>query len=117
MTVCPKTPRKALLRKSPIKRGSAMKPKKRSAKEKLRIYGAAERITWLKKQPCLLVGRGTTKEHGPHQCFGAIQVAHIMTGGMGRKANAEFTVPLCHAAHHTLHTIGQRSFERTYGLV
>jgi hypothetical protein len=99
------------MKRSPLTRRSRIKPKKRSASEKSRIYGTDERIAWLKGRACLV-------SHRPdlHACMGAIECAHTENGGMGRKANAETTVPLCHAAHRLLHTIGQRSFERTYGL-
>jgi hypothetical protein len=105
------------VKRSPLTRTTALParktritPKKRTAEEKQRIYGDDSRIAWMKRQPCLLAGK-----YG-HQCLGSIQCAHTENGGMGRKADAETTVPLCHAAHLLLHAVGQQSFQTSTGL-
>lgn len=105
-----------LTRKTALPRQGRIKPKARSASEKQRIYGDAERIAWMKRQPCLVVGRPSYPSVSEHVCWGAIECAHTENGGMGRKANADTIVPLCCTAHALLHSIGQRSFQVTYGV-
>ncbi len=102
--------RSRIVRHTPLRSSGRPKARSRSAVEKERIYGTADRIAWLKRQPCLCLGRRD------HRCLGAIEVAHTENGGMGRKADANTTVPLCNAAHHLLHEIGVQSFQTCYGL-
>lgn len=49
-------------------------------------------------------------------CSGPIENAHIRTGGMGRKADAEFIVPLCRGHHRMMHESGARWVAAFYNL-
>ncbi len=69
-----------------------------------RAYGGAERVDWIKGQPSIL--------SGARPCVNA----HVKTGGMGRKADARWIVPLTAAEHDELHRIGQRTFEAKYAI-
>jgi elongation factor P hydroxylase len=81
------------VKRSPMKRTNPARKKREHA----RAYGPAERIVWLKSLPCFACGY-----HGPT----LREVAHVVTGGTGRKADADKTVPLCPACHRTQHAQG-----------
>ena len=94
------------------KRSGRIKPKKRSAAERARIYGPAERREWIRTQPCIACGE-----------VGFSENAHTATEGMGRKAHYSMIVPLCGSlwsivqnCHGELHRIGIKSFEEKYGV-
>ncbi len=93
-------------RRVPLRKRSA-KPKARNAKRRaaewLRAYGSEERVAWIQSQPSVVSGKGP--------CV----AAHVKTGGMGRKADARWIVPLTDAEHKELHQIGTKSFEAKYG--
>lgn len=96
-------------RNTPLKRGkplarSPMKRKARPASETLRIYGPPERREWVKSLACLgrLCGG---------RCEGAIDNAHTVNGGKGRKADADTIVPMCRA-HHRLYDGYKAPFDR-----
>lgn len=103
--------RKSPLRSGPsrLKRGKRAglakmpKRKKRSAAETERIYGSQEFRDWLHAQPCAVSGRR-----------GNIEQAHVRNGGMSRKADACWTIPLDRGLHRELHQIGQRTFEEIH---
>ncbi|MEM6326370.1 MAG: hypothetical protein AAF791_04560 [Bacteroidota bacterium] len=97
-----KTPMK---RGGPIQRTAPIKPRTRSASERARIYGTPARIAWMKTLRCVVPGCTET------YC----DIAHVRSGGMGRKAGASLTVPLC-GAHHAEQHQGTRSFERRHGI-
>jgi hypothetical protein len=106
-----------------VKRGGRIKPKQRRASERKRIYGSADRIRWLKSEPCAVCGM-----MGPGFC----EVAHVKNGGMGKKADARYTIPLCpphsvwdgsataapirKGCHRALHEMGAKSFEAKHGV-
>lgn len=50
-------------------------------------------------------------------CFapGPCENAHVSSGGMGRKADANRIVPLCHACHEEQHRIGWPAFAEKHG--
>ena len=85
-----------LARGGPIARSGRPKRvnRKRKASEWKRAYGSKARVRWLKAQPCAADGR--------MPC----DVAHISSGGAGRKADHDQTIPLCsgingcHAKQH-----------------
>lgn len=83
-----------LRRKSPLARGGRVKPKKRTASEFSRIYGSKKRVAWVKAQPCLVCGSGPCEN------------AHVVGGGMGRKASHTAIVPLCSSHHWQSHHYG-----------
>lgn len=52
-------------------------------------------------------------------CFGRIEAAHVEgsgTGGMGRKADDIYTIPLCSFHHARRHQIGHRTFDNAHNL-
>lgn len=76
----------------------------RKAKDRERAYGGPDRIAWVQRLPCWVCGHG------------ASQNAHVKTGGMGRKADARWIVPLCESHHHELHQHGQKTFEKKHSV-
>lgn len=54
-----------------------------------------------------------------HACEGKVEAAHVRTGtdgGMALKPGDNWTIPLCAKAHREQHQIGERAFERRYGI-
>ena len=101
------------MKRSPIKRSAKpakarakMNPRNeaRRATEFARAYGSAARVLWVAGWPCVVCNKTPC------------QNAHIATGGMGRKADADRVVPLCKPHHHELHQAGLASFERQHGV-
>ena len=87
-------------RGKPPRRRTALKAqnRKRHAKEWTRAYHSPARVRWVAAQPCAVCGM-TPSEN-----------AHIRTGGMGRKADYCFIVPMCSRAHRDLHRVGSSAF-------
>lgn len=55
-----------------------------------------------------------------HVCQGKIEAHHLRPGshaGMGIKPGDDRTVPLCSLAHRTLHDMGEKAFEKLYGIL
>ena len=82
---------KPLRRHGPVKARNAQ----RHAKEWARAYHSPARVRWVAAQPCVVCGM-TPSEN-----------AHIQTGGMGRKANYQYIVPMCSTAHRNFHQHGR----------
>jgi hypothetical protein len=76
-----------LARHTPLKSGKRIKAKPRTKAERTRIYGPPGRVEWMQRQPCLVCGRTPSVN------------AHTVTGGTGRKADADTIVPLCDPHH------------------
>ena len=95
---------KPLQRTTRLRASGPIRPKKRSAADKQRVYGTPERIEWLKAQPSVASGRGPCEN------------VHVRTDGMSRKADARFIVPLTHEEHRELHQIGTAAFEAKYNI-
>jgi hypothetical protein len=91
-------------RSSPLARRAPITRRRRKASETKRIYGGAERIAWIKAQPCVITGRSPC------------EAAHVKTGGTGRKADACWTVPMIPEKHRELHSIGIATFEAKYNV-
>ena len=72
--------------------------------EFLRVYGSVDRTEWIARHPSV-VSRG-----GP--CVNA----HVRTGGVGRKADACWIVPLTWDEHNELHQHGVKTFEAKYSV-
>jgi hypothetical protein len=87
--------------RTPVKR------KRRTKAETTRIYGTEAHQKWLRDMPCLGCARMGTEDR-PHHLH------HTKTGGMGKKANAAWQVPLCSECHGNLHLFGPKWFERAY---
>lgn len=93
-------------RRTPMQRGkkiNTVNAKRREA-ERARAYGPRARRDWLTSQPCLVCGTTPTEQ------------AHTVSGGMGRKADADTIVPLCHAHHAEQHAHGAATFEARYSV-
>ena len=80
-------------RRKPMKRSGRIAPKARTTSERERIYGPKARVAWVKASPCVCCG-----------AVGQCQNHHVVSGGMGRKADSDTIVPLCPACHHAVHT-------------
>ncbi len=112
---------KPLSRGSPPKRKTPVKKVNRARKAKnwKRAYRSEAYVLWCKSQPCIACGRTELSE-----------VAHVGSGGIGRKADAALTVPLCgpvcgedyfgtwhyEGCHRLLHRTGHQSFEERFNL-
>lgn len=100
--------RRSFLRRAatPPKREKA--PKKsnpgRRKREWARAYHSIERVCFVKSLPCLVTGQTGCEN------------AHIVGGGMGRKADYVLIVPLIPAMHAQLHSIGASQFSVLHGL-
>ena len=95
--------RSKLQRNTPLGRRPLTK-RGRKASERDRIYGPAPFRDWLHQQPCIITGRR-----------GVVQ-AHVKNGGMGRKADYVWSVPMNDALHHELHQHGIATFEAKYDI-
>ena len=84
---------------------------KRQKKEKARSYGSLARVLWVKSQPCCVPGCENPD----------IQNAHIKGGGIGRKADYHWIVPLCYNHHRagndSIHALGSAElFDKTHDI-
>lgn len=97
--------RSDLRRTSWMKRGTKRigRNRKRSAENFDRAYGGVAKVEWLKSQPCAVSG-----------VRGDIECAHVKNGGMSRKADAKWLIPLATELHRLLHRIGRASFEARF---
>lgn len=97
-----------IARRTPMPRGGPVKarnPKRRAANH-ARAYGPDERIAFVKGLRCVVLACARQP----------IEVAHVVTGGMGRKGDASLTVPLCTVHHREQHQVGVRTFQQLHGL-
>ena len=76
-----------------------------------RAYGGFARLAWGHGLPCLVVDC-ETRDRRPGS-VNMIECAHVRTGGMGRKADARWSVFTCWR-HHDEMDNGRRSFVRKY---
>jgi hypothetical protein len=84
----------------------AIPKKKRTPSEFARIYGSRERVAYVKQYGCWIMDA---------YCIGEpVENAHTVTGGMGRKANAETIIPLCRYHHRELHRHGAGTFQAAH---
>lgn len=91
-----------------LKRSGRIKPKRRTSREFVRIYGSRERVRFVSGLPCVV----------PYcTCPDPRQNAHIVNGGIGRKADADKIVPLCPPHHRELHDRGPSWFASRYDVV
>ena len=81
--------------------------RKRRDKEWARAYGSIERVFYVSTCMCCAVESCTN--------YGDNHNAHIETGGMSRKADADRVVPLC-PRHHAEHHTGAEMFVECYGI-
>ena len=69
-----------------------------------RSFGSEERVYWISRHPSIVSGKIPCEN------------AHVRTGGVGRKADSKWIVPLTFEEHQELHQKGQRTFEAKYGV-
>jgi hypothetical protein len=97
--------------RSPRKTGVRKVNRERRKSEFSRCYGSAERVEFVRGLPCVICKR-----------VGLSENAHVVSGGVSRKADAGKIVPLCSSTfertgHHAiLHQIGAATFEQLYGI-
>lgn len=101
-------PRKPLPRSTtPIARSRKVKSVnvRRKKKEFARSYGSVDRVVWMASHGCLFATESfaALRLH-LGQCLGPIDNAHLVTGGMGRKADAKHILPMCRLHHHEFDT-------------
>lgn len=90
---------KPMSKKGGLKRGRAPRKKPRSDGEFRRVYGSEDRVLAVAGMACVGCGaRGACENH------------HVKNGGMGRKADACWIVPLCAVCHERLHRQGASAF-------
>lgn len=94
----------SLSRGKPLRRTGRIKPKKRSAAEFQRIYGSKERVAWIQAQPSVVSLKCPCEN------------VHVIGGGMARKADYKWIVPLTAEEHRELHQIGKPAFEAKWGV-
>lgn len=68
---------------------------------------------WVRGHDCTIAGKPG------HECLGRIEAHHLQSyraieGGMGRKVGDDKAVPLCSAAHMSVHGLGQPQFEKAH---
>ena len=104
----PMPPRtKPMKRSGPLSRYAKINAqnRKRRAAEWARAYDSAERVAFVKGLRCAACGSIAGSEN-----------AHIVSGGMGRKADASLVIPLCPPCHREQHAIGEHTFSARYDL-
>lgn len=74
-----------------------IRKKPRKPSETLRIYGTPERREWIKSLPCHIGKEWPAEIVGA--CDGPIQNCHSVSGGKGRKADANTIFPGCRLHH------------------
>jgi hypothetical protein len=102
---------KPLSRGTPPKRTGKPKAvnKARKAKNHARAYGADERLSWVKAQPCVVCGSVTYTDGEPDN-----HNHHTKNGGMSRKADAATIVPLCHTDHRLYHDGRMAQYDKDF---
>lgn len=76
----------------------------RQAKNLERAHGPVARREWIRSLPSVVSGLGPCEN------------VHVCTGGVSRKADARFVVPLTSAEHRELHQSGIKTFQAKYGV-
>ena len=82
-----------------LKRTGRLSPinRKRKAKNWARAYGSKSFVQWIRRLPCWACNYA-----GPSPR----QSAHTVSGGMGRKADANTIIALCNVCHAKQHQSG-----------
>lgn len=81
-----------------------LKHPSRHGEEWHRVYGSKARVRWIAQRPSIVSGK-----------LGCENV-HVKSGGMGRKADACWIIPLTPSEHRELHQHGAQTFEAKYGI-
>lgn len=95
MTPVPKPSPRPKKERKPVKRVNA----KRRKSEFARCYHSKSRVGFVRGLPCV-VCRFVPSEN-----------AHILSGGVSRKADYDKIVPLCEKHHRAIHLWGRETFE------
>lgn len=97
------------MKRTPLRRKASIKRvnKGRRKAEWARAYGCKARVEFVKRLPCAV--ETCCK---PQLC----ENAHVKSGGKGRKADAEWVVPLCRQHHRQLHHNGIETFQKFYNI-
>lgn len=97
------------MKRTALKRRKRVNPVNpdRRAREFQRAYGSEERVYYVGQHLACVV-----PDCHAHECDNA----HIETGGMGRKADADKVAPICNPHHRLLHQHGPETFEAAYGV-
>lgn len=77
---------------------------KTKARNWLRAYGGVSRVAWVQNLPSVATGK-----------FPCVN-AHVKNGGLARKADYRWIIPLTYEEHQALHLAGRRAFEDHYGI-
>lgn len=88
-----------MLRRSPLKRKTRIRPKRKTQRRSGRVRDA-EYMARVRMLPCVLEGG---------DCDGAIHAHHAGKRAAGRKADDDTCIPLC-AGHHEAWHIGRWPF-------
>lgn len=76
----------------------------RTKRERERIYGPPAYRVLLDQIGCIICGTVP------------VEIAHVKSGGVGRKADYTHTVGMCPTHHREQHQMGTKSFEVRYGV-
>ena len=87
------------MKRTPLARGTRIKPinRKRKAANWERAYRSKAFVEWIAVMPCWACG---------YAGYSPRQAAHTVTGGMGRKADANTVIALCGVCHARQHSEG-----------
>lgn len=91
-------------RKTPLSRSKhprKVNPKRRKS-EFARCYHSKERVKFVRSLACCVCSARPSEN------------AHIVNGGMGRKADYDQIAPLCTFHHRQLHSVGRVRFENNH---
>jgi hypothetical protein len=86
---------------------------RRSAEEKLRIYGPPEYREWAESQACTVVGCQTLPSDWRPKDRGLRELCHAKNGGTGRKGDWIWTWVGCWRHHDESH-MGVKTFEHRH---
>ena len=90
---------KPLERRTPLRRGKRLSPKRKRARRSHAVKDEA-RKAFVRTLPCHARGLG---EYTGYPCLGDIEPHHASDDrGLGQKCSDEFVIPLCHGHHRQL---------------
>jgi len=75
------------------------------------IIKCSSHLKWVRGHECAIADK--------HDCKDKIEAAHVRRGSdgyMGGKPSDTYAIPLCSEAHREQHAIGEKSFEKKYGI-
>jgi hypothetical protein len=96
--------RSGVIRRTRVKRTNTADQAEKRAREFDRKYGSEARVLWIIAQRSVVSGE--------RPCVNA----HVKGGGMGRKADFRWIVPLTAREHDELHRVGKPAFQDKYAI-